>query len=52
MIIFVPMKMVPISTWIEDSLYMKFKLLCKQRDMSMSQVIRKLIKAEVEAGKK
>lgn len=42
------MKMQPISTWIEESLYMKFKLLCKKKDMSMSQVIRKLIKQEVE----
>lgn len=46
------MKMICISAWIEDSLFMKFKLLCKKRDLSMSQVIRKLIKAEVEEAEK
>lgn len=46
------MKMICISAWIDDSLFMKFKLICKKKDMSMSQVIRKLIKAEVEAAEK
>lgn len=50
--IFAPMKMLQIGAWIEDTLYMKFKELCKKRDRSMSQMIRLLIKAEVEAAEK
>lgn len=46
------MRMLQIGSWIEESLYMKFKLLCKQKDMSMSQAIRKLIKQEVEEADK
>lgn len=46
------MKMLQIGAWIEDTLYMKFKELCKKRDRSMSQMIRLLIKAEVEAAEK
>lgn len=50
--IFAPMDKLQIGAWIEDTLYMKFKELCKKRDRSMSQMIRLLIKAEVEKHEK
>lgn len=50
--IFAPMRMLQIGAWIEDTLYMRFKELCKKRDRSMSQMIRLLIKAEVEEAEK
>jgi hypothetical protein len=40
--------MVNVSAWVEESIYKKFKEICKTKDLNMSQVIRKLIKAEVE----
>lgn len=46
------MRMLQIGAWIEDTLYMRFKELCKKRDRSMSQMIRLLIKAEVEEAEK
>lgn len=41
-------RMIPISSWIEDDLFIKFKAYCQSQDRSMSQVIRKLIKDKID----